>query len=95
MLEKEIEKYVREHVKGRLLKFVSPGEDGVPDRIHLLPDGRVVFIEFKKQGGRLSERQKLWFIRLWSLNQDVRCISSMEDARAYVEEMEGVEYGPI
>lgn len=41
MLEKEIEKYLREEIKklgGIAYKFVSPGQVGVPDRICLIQD---------------------------------------------------------
>ena len=48
--ESAIEGRLRDRVKllgGRCLKFVSPGQNGVPDRIILLPGGRVVFAELK------------------------------------------------
>lgn len=35
---------------GRCLKFVSPGHTGVPDRIILMPGGRVYFAETKAPG---------------------------------------------
>ncbi len=38
-------------------KFVSPGHNGVPDRI-FIKDTRVVFIEFKVPGGVLRPIQK-------------------------------------
>jgi hypothetical protein len=87
MKESDIEAYVRRHVEGRLVKWVSPGETGVPDRILLLPGGRVIFIEFKKPGGRLSERQLLWIDRLKVLGHDVRVIGSMDEARRFVDEI--------
>ena len=47
MLEKEVERYLREQVKKRLggmaLKFVSPGLSGVPDRVVLLPGEKITF----------------------------------------------------
>lgn len=65
-LEKDIEKKLKKMVErhgGLCLKWVSPGMDGVPDRIVLLPGGRVFFIELKRpKGGKLSELQK-WFGR--------------------------------
>ena len=50
MKEKEIEqKLVRRAKKagGIALKFVSPGHAGVPDRLVLLPNGRMGFVEVK------------------------------------------------
>ena len=31
-------------------KFINPGYDGMPDRIVLLPEGRIVFVEVKVPG---------------------------------------------
>ena len=70
-LEKEIEKKLIKLVRrngGLCLKWVCPGWSGVPDRIVLLPGGRVVFAEVKRpKGGKLSELQKFWRERLNSL----------------------------
>ena len=55
MLEKTLEhKFVTEVkcVGGLALKFVSPGFDGVPDRLVLLPGGKLGFVEVKAPGKR-------------------------------------------
>ena len=60
------EKRLEQHL-GQLLarhgalyyKFVSPGRPGVPDRIAVLPGGRIVFIELKTDTGRLSRVQEV------------------------------------
>lgn len=55
MREKEIEKKLVEETrrrKGIALKFVSPGFDGMPDRILLLPGGKIVFVEVKAPGSK-------------------------------------------
>lgn len=63
-LEKEIEKKLRKKVEalgGRCLKWTCPGWSGVPDRIVLLPKGRIYFVETKRpKGGQLSALQKKW-----------------------------------
>ena len=53
MREKEIEKKLVEETrrrKGLAVKFVSPGFDGMPDRILLLPGGKIAFVEVKAPG---------------------------------------------
>lgn len=53
MREKTIEQKFRAAVKtagGLALKFASPGFDGVPDRLALLPGGRMAFVEVKAPG---------------------------------------------
>ena len=53
MREKEIERRLVTEVKkqgGICPKWVSPGFDGVPDRIVLLPNGKLAFVEVKAPG---------------------------------------------
>ena len=55
MREKEIEKKLALEAKkrgGLAVKFVSPGFDGMPDRILLMPEGRIAFVEVKAPGKR-------------------------------------------
>ena len=51
--ERDIEQKLVKAVKaagGICPKFVSPGTDGMPDRIILLPGGRIGFAEVKSPG---------------------------------------------
>ena len=70
-LEKDIEQKLVKMVKnhgGLCLKWVCPGWSGVPDRIILLPGGRVIFAETKRpKGGKLGKLQKWWHKKLRSL----------------------------
>ena len=53
MPEKQLEYLFLTEVKrvgGLALKFVSPGFAGVPDRLVLIPDGKVGFVEVKAPG---------------------------------------------
>ena len=53
MREKTIEKKLSDEVKkrgGLAPKFTSPGFDGMPDRIVLMPGGRMAFVEVKARG---------------------------------------------
>lgn len=70
-LEKEIEAKLVKLVKrrgGLCLKWVCPGWSGVPDRLVLLPRGRLIFVELKRpKGGVLSSRQVWWGKKLRAL----------------------------
>ena len=60
MREREIEKKLVDAVKtqgGVCWKFVSPGTAGVPDRIILMPMGRIAFVEVKAPGERPRKLQ--------------------------------------
>lgn len=53
MLEKDIEKQLvneTKRMRGQALKFTSPGFVGVPDRLVLLPGGKLAFVEVKREG---------------------------------------------
>jgi len=59
--EKNIESYLRDEVKkigGKAFKFVSPGNDGVPDRLIGLPGGRAIFVETKAPGKKSTPLQR-------------------------------------
>ncbi len=61
MREKYIEKKLRIAVKekgGLCLKFISPMFSGVPDRLVLLPKGKIGFVETKAPGEDLRPLQK-------------------------------------
>lgn len=70
-LEKDIEQKLVKKVKavgGLCLKWVCPGWAGVPDRIVLLPGGRVVFVELKRSKSEsLRKRQEWWAKKLTDL----------------------------
>jgi hypothetical protein len=70
-LEKEIEKKLVDIVKkhgGLCLKWVCPGWSGVPDRILLLPGGKVIFAELKRpKGSKVSKLQEWWRDKLAAL----------------------------
>ncbi len=53
MREKETERKLVEKVTdagGLALKFTSPGFDGMPDRLVLIPGGKIGFVEVKAPG---------------------------------------------
>lgn len=90
MLEREVEKKLVDGVRrmgGRAYKFVSPGNDGVPDRIVVLPDTAPMFVELKTESGKLSRLQKVQITRLEKLGQNVRVLYGVKDVENFLEEM--------
>ena len=90
MREKDIEAWIRREIMklgGMFLKFVSPGNDGVPDRIAVFPDGRVVFTELKAKNGKLSAVQMYQIDRLISMNQQVCVVYGMGGAEKFLQDM--------
>lgn len=81
MRESAIERYLVKRVKevgGRAYKFVSPGRRNVPDRIVVLPGGRLYFVEVKATAGTLRPGQARERARLGSLGFVVWVVDSLD-----------------
>ena len=85
-IEAALVRGVRE-LGGRAYKFVSPGCTGVPDRIVILPGGRVEFIELKTKDGRMSMIQNLRQEEMRSLGASVRTLYDMVDVVFYLSQL--------
>jgi len=60
--EKDIEKYLIKQIKtrgGKCIKLSSQHEEGLPDRMVLLPGGCVFFVELKRKKGKPSPMQEI------------------------------------
>lgn len=66
-------------------KFVSPGNAGVPDRLLVLPDGRVWFVELKDAAGRLSPQQQRQRERLDRCKAKTFVVYGMEGAHSFID----------
>lgn len=67
MNEKEVEQRLVTAVKeagGWCPKFISPGTDGMPDRIILMPGGHIAFVEVKAPGKKPRKLQIRRHVRL-------------------------------
>jgi hypothetical protein len=92
MREKQIEARLKREVKkigGLALKFASPGNAGVPDRIVLLPNGNVVFAELKAPGKNLRPLQIKRKEQLETLGFKVYVIDSYEKVDVFIQEVMG------
>lgn len=91
MSEKTTEQKLVKAVKakgGLAPKFVSPGFDGVPDRIVLLPRGRIAFVELKAKGRKMRPLQVRRKRQLESLGFSVYCIDSPEQIGGILDEIQ-------
>ena len=80
MREKLIEQKLIKVVKalgGICPKFTSPGFDGVPDRLVLLPQGKIAFVELKATGKTLRPLQVKRKRQLEGLGFLVYCIDDV------------------
>lgn len=90
MREKFIEEKLKKAVKekeGLCLKFVSPGFDGVPDRIILMPGGIIAFAELKVPGKKLRPLQERRKRQLESLGFSVFCIDNTKCIGGIIDEI--------
>ncbi|SCY26186.1 VRR-NUC domain-containing protein [Alkaliphilus peptidifermentans DSM 18978] len=90
ILESKIEAKLKgevENLGGMCLKFTSPGMAGVPDRLVLLPLGRVVFVELKAPVNKLRPLQKKRKKQLEKLGFKVYVIDSYEGIEDFLQEV--------
>jgi len=88
--ERDIEQALTDAVKqygGICPKFVSPGLAGVPDRIILLPDGKIAFAELKAPGRKPRPLQLRRIAKLRSLGFKTYVIDSKEQIGGVLDEI--------
>ena len=91
MREKEIEKKLILAVKqagGIAPKFTSPGFDGMPDRIVLLPNGHIGFVEVKAPGEKPRPLQLARHEMLRQLGFQVYVLDSIEQIGGILDEIQ-------
>lgn len=80
MRETTIEKWLKRRIEqlgGMFLKFWPGFFTGFPDRIALMPGGRIWLVETKTPEGKLSARQRLVHKQLRRLGFKVWCVSDI------------------
>ena len=73
---------------GLALKFISPGYDGVPDRIVLFPGGRIAFVEVKAPGEKPRPLQLSRHRLLRRLGFRVYVLDAAEQIGGILDEIE-------
>ena len=90
MREKKIEQKLVMAVKkhgGICPKFVSPGFDGMPDRLLLLPHGRFAFVEVKAPNQKPRPLQLSRHRLLRRLGFRVYVLDALEDIDKIIKEV--------
>lgn len=88
--EKRVEKIFTDAVKkmgGMAVKFVSPGLDGVPDRIVLLPGRKIAFVELKAPGKKPRPLQEKRMRQLKCLGFPVYVVDCVEQIGGVLDEI--------
>lgn len=87
MLEKDVERWAVIKAKKAgywTRKFAAPGNRSVPDRL-FGRDGQVMFVEFKRPGGKPTELQLMEHAEMRSFGLEVHVIDSREAFAALLE----------
>ena len=79
VFESDIERVLVTGIESMGGQCLKHGQDGWPDRIALLPGGRVVWVETKRPDGRVAELQKWRAAQLRKLGFRVEIPWSKED----------------
>ncbi len=91
MREKAIEKKLVMAAKrrgGMAVKFTSPGANGMPDRLVLLPGGRMGFVELKAPGKKPRLVQELRMRQLRRLGFFAAVIDGLEQIGGVLDEIQ-------
>lgn len=90
MLEREVEQALVREVRkhgGIAPKFTSPGNAGMPDRLIILPGGKVSFVELKAPGQKPRPLQLRQMDRLTQLGCMVRTLDHPNQIQDLINEI--------
>jgi hypothetical protein len=91
-LESKILKPAIEKLGGMCRKLHTPGFTGIPDRLILLPGGRIYFCETKGVERSPRPRQLIVHAQLRKLGFEVWVIYNREDVNKFIEHIERETY---
>lgn len=87
MRERDIERYLDAQVRrigGTTRKIRFVGRRGAPDRVVMLPGGRLVWVELKRPGEKPEAHQLREHARLAALGQVVAVIDSYAGVESFI-----------
>ena len=85
-LEKDVEAKLIRRVRaagGISWKFVSPNNRGVSDRVVLI-DGRVIFVELKRDGGKMTPLQQVFREKVESNGGEFALVVGMDGVEGFI-----------
>ncbi len=86
--EKYIENYLTQEISkkgGWCAKFVSPGTNGMPDRIIFMPYSKIYFVETKSKTGKSSPIQKSTHRKFEAFGQKVWVVNNEETLKQFLD----------
>lgn len=88
-LEASLEEFFRKQVRlvGGLVIKLAPTQRGIPDRLVILPGGRITFVELKAEDGRLSEIQKAMHARFAEKGVAVLTLTGRDEVKSWLGTM--------
>ena len=87
-LERNLERYFRAEIKARGgVAYKQTCVIGIPDRLVILPGGRHVWVELKREGGRTSKIQKAVHRKLIALGCEVEILTGRDEVDEWLEQI--------
>lgn len=90
MLESQVERHLVQAVRkrGGMCVKLAPIDAGTPDRMVILPGGRLYLVELKTETGRVRPIQKVWHARAAKLGVKVVILHGVRGVDVWLEEVE-------
>lgn len=85
--ESKVENRFRDGIKsigGKAYKLISPGNNGMPDRLVCLPTGSVIFVELKSPTGITSKMQDRRIAELRQYGQTVYVLRNLQEVDVFL-----------
>lgn len=88
-LEASLEAFFRMSIRkaGGSTHKQAPIDKGMPDRLVIMPGGRVYLVELKTEDGRLSPAQRLWHAKAAARGTKVVVLAGRADVTTWVKSL--------